>query len=72
MARKVYINGMASIAAQTEEDIFSGKAKSFQENILLATPVNYKEYIKPMMLRRMSKAIKMGKSSVWALVQIEF
>ena len=60
MARKVYINGMASIAAQTEEDIFSGKAKSFQENILLATPVNYKEYIKPMMLRRMSKAIKMG------------
>ena len=60
MDRKMYINGMASIAAQTEEDLFAGDLKSFQQNIFPATVVNYKEYIKPMMLRRMSKAIKMG------------
>ena len=56
----MYINGMASIAAQTEENLFAGDLKSFQQNIFPATVVNYKEYIKPMMLRRMSKAIKMG------------
>lgn len=60
MDRKMYINGMASIAAQTEENLFAGDLKSFQQNIFPATVVNYKEYIKPMMLRRMSKAIKMG------------
>ncbi len=60
MDRKMYINGMASIAAQTEEDLFNGDLKSFQQNIFPAIAVNYKEYIKPMMLRRMSKAIKMG------------
>ena len=56
----MYINGMASIAAQTEEDLFAENLQSFSENIFPATSVNYKEYIKPMMLRRMSKAIKMG------------
>jgi len=60
MSRKMYINGMASIAAQTEEDLFAENLQSFSENIFPATSVNYKEYIKPMMLRRMSKAIKMG------------
>ncbi|WBL27275.1 beta-ketoacyl synthase N-terminal-like domain-containing protein [Zunongwangia sp. HGR-M22] len=60
MDRKIYINGAASISAQTEEEIFLENAKVFQENIFPAREVNYKEHIKPMMLRRMSKAIKMG------------
>ncbi|WBL20848.1 beta-ketoacyl synthase chain length factor [Zunongwangia sp. HRR-M8] len=60
MDRKIYINGAASISAQTEEEIFSENAMVFHENIFPAREVNYKEHIKPMMLRRMSKAIKMG------------
>ena len=63
MGNKIYINGIGSISAQ-EEDLFSeGSASVYQENIFPAISPYYKEFIKPMALRRMSKAIKMGVTS---------
>ncbi len=63
MGNKIYINGIGSISAQ-EENLFSeGSASTYYENIFPAVSPNYKEFIKPMALRRMSKAIKMGVTS---------
>ncbi len=63
MRDKIYINGIGSISGQ-EEDLFSeGFASTYYENIFPAISPNYKEFIKPMALRRMSKAIKMGITS---------
>ncbi|SKB33015.1 Beta-ketoacyl synthase, N-terminal domain [Salegentibacter holothuriorum] len=61
MKPKVYINGISSISAQTTEK--EENPISYHKNIFPALSPNYKEFIKPMALRRMSKAIKMGISS---------
>ena len=57
----LYVNGMFSISAQPE-DIFSNgeEALEYRENILVALEQDYRSMIKPMSLRRMSKAVKMG------------
>ncbi|MBZ9631806.1 beta-ketoacyl synthase chain length factor [Salegentibacter sp. LM13S] len=63
MEVKIYINGIGSISAQSG-DLFSGdSARIYQENIFQAISPNYREFIKPMALRRMSKATKMGITS---------
>ena len=57
---KVYINGISSVSPQPE-DVFEGETpKKYRDNILYALDQDYKSLIKPMMLRRMSKAVKMG------------
>lgn len=60
MKNKLYINGISSISAQAGEEIFSGGIREYYQNIFPAIDKNYREFIKPMMLRRMSKAVKMG------------
>ncbi|WP_417887461.1 beta-ketoacyl synthase chain length factor [Zunongwangia sp.] len=59
-SRKLYINGVSSISAQSDDILVVEEPKYFQQNIFSAQDIAYKQYIKPMMLRRMSKAIKMG------------
>ena len=60
MGKSIYINGISAISAQTEEAIFSDNALEYSSNIFHAVPVDYREVIPPMALRRMSAAIKMG------------
>lgn len=57
---KVYINGVSSVSPQSEEIFENQSSKSYYQNILPALDQDYKSMIKPMMLRRMSKAVKMG------------
>ena len=57
---KLFINGISSVSPQSE-DIFENEIpQSYQGNILPALDPDYRSLIKPMMLRRMSKAVKMG------------
>lgn len=58
--RSFYINSVSTITAQPEDFLTSEEVLEAQGNILSASARNYKELIKPMMLRRMSKAVKMG------------
>lgn len=56
---RLFINAIASISAQ--EDIFETEdIREYHQNIIPALDQDYKAYIKPMLLRRMSKAVKMG------------
>lgn len=61
MKPKIYINGISSISAQNLD--FEENPVSYHKTIFPAISPNYKEFIKPMALRRMSKAIKMGITS---------
>ncbi|PRX47391.1 beta-ketoacyl synthase chain length factor [Salegentibacter salegens] len=63
MKDKIYINGIGSISAQPGYLFSEETARIYTENIFTAISPNYKEFIKPMALRRMSKAIKMGITS---------
>ncbi|TQI70740.1 3-oxoacyl-(acyl-carrier-protein) synthase [Gramella sp. Hel_I_59] len=58
--RSFYINSVSTITAQPEDFLTSDEVLEPQGNILKTSVRNYKELIKPMMLRRMSKAVKMG------------
>lgn len=60
MKNNIYINGMGSISAQDNEMIFTGPVKEYKQNIFPAIDPDYKKFIAPMALRRMSKAVKMG------------
>ncbi|WP_299439093.1 beta-ketoacyl synthase N-terminal-like domain-containing protein [uncultured Aquimarina sp.] len=57
-----FINGIASISAQptTDPDTFLEDIISHKEAIFRSHDPNYKEYIKPAAMRRMSKSVKMG------------
>ena len=57
-----FINGIASISAQptTDPDTFLEDLISHKECIFRSHDPNYKEYIKPAAMRRMSKSVKMG------------
>ncbi|WP_299155578.1 beta-ketoacyl synthase chain length factor [uncultured Christiangramia sp.] len=58
--RSFYINSVSTITAQPEDFLTSEEVLELQGNILRASARNYKQLIKAMMLRRMSKAVKMG------------
>ena len=58
MKNKIYINGIGSISAQTKD--FAKNPMVYEQLIFKAITPNFKEYIKPMVLRRMSQAVKMG------------
>ena len=57
---KIYINGISTISPQSEDIFEAWIPQIYQENILTALDQDYKSLIKPMMLRRMSKAVKMA------------
>ncbi|PTX43031.1 beta-ketoacyl synthase-like protein [Christiangramia gaetbulicola] len=57
---KIYINGISSVSPQSEDIYENEIPQTYNENILPAINIDYKSLIKPMMLRRMSKAVKMG------------
>lgn len=61
MKPKIFINGISSISAQNLD--FEKDPVSYHGAIFPAISPDYKEFIKPMALRRMSKAIKMGIST---------
>jgi 3-oxoacyl-(acyl-carrier-protein) synthase len=58
--RRIYINGISSISPQSEKIFEGSPVNSYAGNILKAIDEDYKSMIKPMMLRRMSTAVKMG------------
>ncbi|HSJ11073.1 MAG TPA: beta-ketoacyl synthase chain length factor [Gillisia sp.] len=60
MNNRMYINGVAGISAQTEEEVFSNTPREYHSNIFPAVTRDYKEFIPVMALRRMSTAVKMG------------
>ncbi len=57
-----YINGIANISAQKTADpnSFLGDVIAHEELIFRSHEFNYKDYIKPSAMRRMSKSVKMG------------
>lgn len=57
-----FINGIANISAQptTEEEGFLDNIIPYQELVFKSHDPNYKDYINPAAIRRMSKAVKMG------------
>ncbi|MHA7057010.1 beta-ketoacyl synthase N-terminal-like domain-containing protein [Aquimarina sp. M1] len=57
-----YINGIACISAQptTDQNTFLEEIIPHTESIFRSHDPNYKEYIKPAAMRRMSKSVKMG------------
>ncbi|MCP9200467.1 beta-ketoacyl synthase chain length factor [Gramella sp. GC03-9] len=57
---KVFINGISAISAQDEDIFDTGNFQEFSSSIVKAKDQDYKAVIKPMMLRRMSQAVKMG------------
>ncbi|APG59509.1 beta-ketoacyl synthase chain length factor [Christiangramia salexigens] len=57
---RLYINGISSISPQPEDFLETGEIRVYSENIISAIEMDYKSLIRPMQLRRMSKAVKMG------------
>ena len=60
--KPVYINGAACISAQKslEPDFLESLEINLSENIIYAQQPNYKDFIPPAQIRRMSKVVKMG------------
>lgn len=70
MKNNIYIIGMGSISAQNNEKIFTGPVSEFKQNIFPAKDPDYKEFISPIALRRMSKGVKMANTaSKMALIE---
>ncbi len=62
MSKKIFINGISSISAQAD-DAWENGFTELSEIISRAKTPDFKKYIKPAALRRMSPAIKMGLTS---------
>ena len=60
MKPKIYINGIASISCQNEGAFENLNFTEYRRNIIPSVDLNFKEFINPMALRRMSKVVKMG------------
>jgi len=62
MKQHCYINGMGCVSAQdtTNYQTFLENAQELQENVVGVFKPNYKEYIKPAMIRRMATGVKNG------------
>jgi len=63
MKNRIFINGISSIAAQTEASVFENTVYSYNESVFPATAIDYKEFIPAKSLRRLSKALKMSISA---------
>ena len=59
---RCYINGIGNVSLQNSSDNsnFFNEFKEQKNNVLLAHKPNYKEYIKPNLIRRMATGVKMG------------
>jgi 3-oxoacyl-(acyl-carrier-protein) synthase len=60
--KNYYINGIGSVSAQdnVENDDFFDNCKEIDQSVIEAVKPNYKDYIKPTLIRRMSKGVKIG------------
>ncbi len=60
--KNCYINGLGCVSAQDTIDYatFLEKQEELIENIVLAHKPNYRDYIKPAMIRRMANGVKNG------------
>ena len=59
--KKCYINGIGCVSAQNSSEDFDIENYQFlRERITHAYKPNYRDYIKPTMIRRMSTGVKMG------------
>lgn len=59
--KNCYINGIGCVSAQnSSEDFDIENYKVLEERIVHAHKPNYRDYIKPAMIRRMSTGVKMG------------
>jgi 3-oxoacyl-(acyl-carrier-protein) synthase len=65
MIKSVYINGIAAISPQNtfEGDDFFSAPISFDDNYLLVQDADYKKYINPVQIRRMSRILKISYST---------
>ena len=60
--KRCYINGIGNVSAQDSSDnsnFFEGFSE-LETNVVLVHKPNYKEYIKPALIRRMSTGVRMG------------
>ena len=60
--KRCYINGIGNVSVQNSSDnsnFFDG-FRELEANVILAHKPNYKEYIKPNLIRRMATGVKMG------------
>ena len=62
---EVYIKGIGNISPQhtSDSNVFLDEVVNHESEFLLCIEPNYKQYINPIQLRRMSKLIKMGISA---------
>jgi len=61
MMKDCYINGIGCVSAQnSSEDFEIGNYQFLTDRIMHAYKPNYRDYIKPVMIRRMSTGVKMG------------
>ncbi len=59
--KDIYINGIGCVSAQdTAENRAFENYEVLTENVVYAHKPNYRDYIKPAMIRRMSSGVKMG------------
>lgn len=59
--KNCYVNGIGCVSAQkSSEDFEIENYKALEERIVHAHKPNYRDYIKPAMIRRMSTGVKMG------------
>ncbi len=60
--KKVFINSIASISPQKtyDNDIFLDEIIDYNDTVIYAQDLDYKQYIPPAAARRMAKGIKMG------------
>lgn len=60
--KNYYINGIGSVSAQDtfSGDKFDDNFKELDQNVVEAFKPNYRDYIKPALIRRMSKGVKIG------------
>lgn len=72
MTKRVYIHKATCISPQNtfNQDIFSiDEYKLYQNEILTCIDVDYKKYINPVQIRRMSRALKIGFSCAMQCIQ---
>lgn len=71
MKKKVYINGMAAISPQHtfENDSFLDAPISYEDNCLLNIDPDYKKFINPVQIRRMSRVLKFSLTTAYKAIQ---